>query len=209
MKRFTTSLILVVLTTAVLSLNSTVFAQGQPDNVPHRVGLIDMGHIFKNYKRVEDLLKDLKAEVSKTDQQAKSMANTIKQKSEQLKQLKEGTPAYTNLERQLAQEAANFETFRKVAQRDFLRKEAQIYRTVYLEVAEAVEKYAEYYKYTLVIRFNRDGVDDTQKTAEVVNRMNRQIIYHREEDDITTSILDYLNRRYQPSSGGTPAAKGN
>jgi len=169
-----------------------------------------MKHIFKNYKRVEDLLKDLKAEVTKTDQQAQQMAAAMKQKKAQLSQLKQGTPAYENLERALTQDVANFETFRKVAQRDFMRKETQIYRTVYIEVSKAVDKYAEYYKYTLVVRFERGSVEGAEATQEVVGRMNSQIIYHRAEDDITGSILDYLNRSYKPTGGGTTTApKGN
>lgn len=206
MKRFTLSLSLVVLTAAFFSMNSTASAQPPAENVPHRVGVVDMGHIFKNYKRLTDMMNSLKTEVTKTDQQAQAMVAAMQQKKEQLKQLKQGTPAYTTLESQLLQDKNAFDTFRQVAQLDFARKEVQIYREVYLEVTQAVEKYAAYYKYTLVIRFSRDEVSDTDNPKEVVNRIaSQQIIYHRAEDDITGSILDYLNRKYVPAPG-TPAA---
>jgi len=36
--------------------------------------------------------------------------------------------------------------------------------------------------------------------------MNRQVVYHRGEDDITVSVLDYLNRRYTPAPAGNGGA---
>ncbi|HEY4261494.1 MAG TPA: OmpH family outer membrane protein, partial [Schlesneria sp.] len=72
----------------------------------------------------------------------------------------------------------------------------------YNETSEAVKKYADFYKYTLVIRFNREDLD-TENPQNLLQGMNRQVVYHRGEDDITVSVLDYLNRRYTPT---TPTA---
>jgi outer membrane protein len=102
-------------------------------------------------------------------------------------------------EKEFAQKKSDFEAFRAVAQRDFMRKEAQIYKTVYLEVVDAVRKYAYHYQYSLIMRFNSEKLDasDPQK---LIQGLQRPVIYHRSEDDITASVIDYLNRNYTASS---------
>ena len=37
--------------------------------------------------------------------------------------------------------------------------------------------------------------------------MNRQVVFHRPEDDITLSVTEYLNKKFdKASAGGAPAA---
>ena len=170
-------------------------------NKPHKVGLIDMAHVFKEYEKFKVLREDLKAEYAASESKAKQMATQLKNTQSQLKDYKSGSPEYVKLETKLTRMAAEFDAFRKTTQRDFIRKESQIYKTIYLEVADAVEKYATYYNYTLVMRFNRAGLDEKIEATEVIQAMNRQVVYFREDDDITKSVLAYLNNKYKPSSG--------
>jgi outer membrane protein len=70
-----------------------------------------------------------------------------------------------------------------------------------------VEKYAQHYHYTLIMRFNRDEVGSADDPPEVIKSMNRQVVYFRPQDDITKPILDYLNERYPSGEGAAPARK--
>lgn len=209
MKKFLLSAA-VVATLSLTILTGVSSAQTQPaarNTAPHKVGLIDMAHVFKNYSKFTALRDELKEQIAQSDGQAKQMAEKIKALQSQLKsgQLKEGSPGYVAKERELIQATSDFEVFRKGAQRDFLRKESQIYKTVYMEVVDSVQKYAEYYNYTLVMRFSRDELEDDAEPQEVLQRMNKQVVFHRGEDDITLSVLDYLNRKYTQTAG-KPAA---
>ncbi len=187
-----------------------------PQSVPHKIGLIDMARVFKEYEKFELLRTDLKSDIRGSDQQAKAMALQIQQIGEELKSktFKQGSPEYIDREKRLTEQTSQFEAFRKNAQRDFLRKEAQIYRTIYLEVIDVVRQAAEAWNYTLVVRFNGENLDaaDPQK---LIQGLNRQVVYHRTDDDITDSVLDYLNRRHQreatksspPRTGQSPSRK--
>lgn len=189
--------------------SSAAVAQGtKAEAAPsvHKVGLIDMAHIFKNYKKFEALREDLKNEIASSDAKAKTMVNQLKSLDDQLKQMKQGSPGYAEKEKQLLQVNSDFEAFRKGAQRDFVRKESQIYKTIYLEVSEAVEKYAYHYKYTLVMRFNREELEGAEEPQDVLNRMNRQVVFYREEDDITMPVLQFLNRNYEKTAGAAEAS---
>lgn len=201
--------LLITLATVAVALTcspDSTFAQA-PAAAPgeYKVGLIDMAHVFKKYAKFEALRNSLKSEIERSDQQAKAMAQSIKSVQDRLKTFREGSPEYLTTEKELAKQASEFEAFRKVAQRDFLRKEADIYKTVYLEVGDAVKLYAEHFKYSLVIRFNREELEDNGNPQAILQSMNRQVVYLKPEYDITEQVLQYLNRKYQQAAGAPPA----
>lgn len=180
----------------------------QPQGGPHQIGLIDMAQVFKEYEKFKTLSDGLRAEVEASDAEAKEKIDELQQIQSQLTSgtLTEGSAEYATLEASLATKSSELETFRKLKQRDFLRKEADIYKTVYLEVQDAVQKYARYYKYTLIMRFNRDKVEDAENPQDIIQSMNRPVVFHRPEDDLTDPILNYLNGEYRKTAGrSTPA----
>lgn len=198
---------------ASLSASRDAFAQNPPAAAPapHKVGLIDMAHVFKNYRKFEVLREELKSEIEGADREAQAKAAQIKKLQDELKNspYKPGSPEYNNLESRITQLVAEFEMFRKVSQREFLAREAKVYKTIYLEVTDAVALYAKYYKYTLVLRFTRDKIQDAQDPKEILNSMNHQVVFHVPDDDITLSVLKYLNDQYSKGSGAAAAPARN
>ncbi len=173
----------------------------------HQVGLIDMAHVFKNYEKFKTSTAALQEQIKTADEQAKKQFEQMKVMQEKMSQLQQGSPDYSALENQLIQAQAKLESFKKKSQLDFLRAEADIYKTVYLEVQQAVQQYAGVYKYTLIMRFNRNPVEDAENPQAIIQSMNRQVVYYRGEDDLTDPILNYLNDRYKKSGGASaPAA---
>lgn len=120
----------VVLLAGVLTLTNTAWSQNgdkagttaAPSNLPHKVGLIDMAHVFKNYKKFEALREDLKQEISESEDKAKAMQAELAQMQNNLKGLTEGSAAYTKTEQEIVKKAAEFESFRRSASRDFLKR---------------------------------------------------------------------------------------
>lgn len=165
------------------------------------IALIDMAEVFKKYEKFAVLRDGLKAEIEKTDLEAQQKGKDIQGLQAQMKESKQGSPDYIALESQLAQLTTEFETFRKVKQREFLRQEAALYHTIYLEVTEWVGKYAEHYEYTMVLRFNREelATDDPQ---QLIQGMNRQVVYFRANDDITDQVIKLLNSQYDKELNG-------
>ena len=204
----------VVLLAGVLTLTGNAWSQNNPaaggaaptaSNVPHKVGLIDMAHVFKHYKKFEELREELKIEISGSEEKAKAMQAELATMQANMKKLIEGSPEFTKAEQDIVKKAGDFESFRRSASREFLKKESLIYKQIYDETSDAVKKYADFYKYTLVIRFNREELD-TENPQNLLQGMNRQVVYHRGEDDITLSVLDFLNRKYAAAPTSSPAA---
>ncbi len=208
MNKMLLSASVVAVLSSVLSLSGNAWGQAKPtegaapaaSTAPHKVALVDMAYVFKNYKKFEVLREDLKEKIQESETEAKGRAEAVQSLQKTLKALNEGSPDYTTTEQKLAKASAEFEAFRRAAQRDFLKQESQIYHQIYTEASEAVAKYATYYKYTLVIRFNREELD-TDQPQKLIEGMNRQVVYHREEDDITLSVTDYLNKMYAKQAG--------
>lgn len=180
----------------------------------HQVGLIDMAHVFKEYTKFKAMSESLKTEVQATDDEAKSMVQALQQMQAQLQSgaLAEGSDQFAALEGQLVTKGTELETFRKMKQREFVRKEADIYKTVYLEVQDAVAQYARIYKYTLIMRFNRDKVESAENPQEIIASMNRPVVFHQAKDDLTDPILKYLNEQYgktaaRPATSAAPRTK--
>lgn len=214
MKQVLLSAAAVAVLSGVLAFPATAWGQTRPAaggtaapaaKVPHQVGLIDMAYVFKNYSKFDALRADLKTEIEDGEAKMKAMVEEIQQIQATMKTFAEGSDKFTNAEKQLAGKSAEAEAFRRAMQRDFLKKESQIYHTVYMEVSDAVRRYAEHFQYTLVIRFTRDDLN-TDNPQELIQGMNRQVVYHRGEDDITLSVVEFLNRNYEKASGGAARA---
>jgi Skp family chaperone for outer membrane proteins len=189
----------------------TAQAQSSAASQPHMIALIDMAEVFKNYKKFEVMRESLKTEITASEDEMKKEITTLQDLQAKLQKLEESSPAYAATEKELASKAADLEAVRKVKQRDFLRKESKIYKAIYMEATEAVSKYADYYKYTLVLRFNRTDISENDDAKKVIDGMNKQVVYYRPEHDITDAVLKYLNDRYarevSASAAGTGAPK--
>lgn len=187
---------------------TTAAAADQPS---HQVGLIDMAHVFKNYDKFKAMTEEMQNDAKGAQEEAQKYVDDMKTLQTAMKDLQEGSEDYTKKENEILGLQSKLETFRKVQQREFLRREAEIYKTVYMEVQDAVQRYAKFYKYTLIIRFNRQDVGDAENPQEIISSMNRQVVFYREQDDLTGPILKYLNDEFKkPKSGaGASTTRGN
>ena len=199
--------ILALLSLAVIATNSPLQAQSNgPEPGPgHRVGLIDMAHVFQNYKKFESLRNELQAEIEKSDAEAKQLLERLQKMQADIKKFDAGSPQYEQAERQVLEQKGEFDAFRASTQRRLARRESEMFKTIYTDVTAAVKLYAEYAKFDHVMRFNRKGIDDTTSPQEAVQTMNKTFIYTKESNDITDPVLSYLNKTYAKSGGGTPA----
>lgn len=215
MKQINSSILLVagvtVAMTAFAAAPTATYAQAEKAQMAHKVGLIDMAHLFKEYKRFSDEREVLKGEIAKTDEKAKAMGAQIQTLAKQLKSgnIAQDSPDYQRIETQMLKLKSDFDIFRQQAQREFLKKESEIYKEIYVEVSAAVEQYAKFYKYTLVLRFSRNSVNDSTDPRELIQNMNNLVIYHREEFDITDRVLTFLNQRYEAQAKKTSGTSTN
>jgi outer membrane protein len=116
-----------------------------------------------------------------------------------------GSPQYEQAEKALLGAKGEFEAFRAATQRKLARRESEMFKVIYADTTMMVQKYAEYAKYTMVVRFDRKDIDENTAPAEAVQRMNKQVVYYRAEDDITDVVLSTLNSKYEGATGASKA----
>lgn len=191
---------LLVTAFSVTSLcNASVFSQ-TPVGKGHQLGLIDMAHVFKNYQKFKDLTETLQSEISAGDAEMQAKVEEGKKTQELMKTFSVGSAEYEKHEGELLSIQADLKKMQLKNQREFARKEADIYKETYLEVREAIARYSEYYHYTVILRFDRSGVASAENPQEIVEGLNQQVLFHRNRDDLTDPILNYLNEKWKRSA---------
>ena len=177
--------------------------------IPHKVGLIDMQNVFQQYEKHKVLTEELNGEMRDARGQFKSRMERMQALQTELRSgtFKEGSPEFTLREKKLAQEASEGEVAKAMLERDLTRKNAKINHQTFLEVQDAVQRFANHYNYTLIVRFSREEMNSTDP-QKVMQELNRMVVHYRPEDDITDSVVDFLNRKYKPAVKPTPAPTG-
>lgn len=165
------------------------------DDMPHRVGLIDIGYVFSKYEKLKYLQLEMNAEVQAERDKMSAKVKKIKELQEELKTFNDGTPEYTTRDARVTKMISELETENKVLTHTFQQKQAKMLHTVYLEVQDAVEKMCKHYKFTVIIQFSRTDMSSTDP-KRVNQAINQNIVYHRKRDDLTDGVLKYLNDRY-------------
>ncbi|MCA9067193.1 MAG: OmpH family outer membrane protein, partial [Planctomycetaceae bacterium] len=150
-----------LLTVSAAQAQNAPQSAGQATPTGHRIGLIDMSHVFQNYKKFEDLRGGLQAEIEQSDAEAKGMVEKLQKMQEEIKKFDAGSPEYELREKQLLDLKGEFDAFRAATQRRLARRESEMFKVVYTDVTAAVKLYAEYAKFDHVMRFNPKEIDDT------------------------------------------------
>ena len=200
MKKFSRWMTAFVAVAGLLVAVNTASAQDQPAAAgasAHQVGLIDMAHIFKNYEKFKAETQGLQAAAEQAEAKAKDMVAQMQAKQGQMQGLAAGSADYNKLEAEIISLQTQLQTFQQVERRDIVRKQADVYKKIYVEVQGAVAQYAKYYNYTLIMRFNREDVAEATDAQQIIQGMNRQVVWYRTQDDLTDPILQYLNDQYK------------
>lgn len=190
----------------VLAQEAAKPAAAPKDVSPHRVGLVDMAEVFQGYKKFEDMRAELQAEIEKSDAEAKLMVERMQKMQQEMieSKLASGSVQYEQGEKALLDAKGEFEAFRAATQRKLARRESEMFKVIYSDTTNMVKKYAEFAKFTVVIRFDRKDIDNDTPPQEAVQRMNKQVVFHRGEDDITDVVLQTLNKQYDTTAPARP-----
>jgi Skp family chaperone for outer membrane proteins len=172
-------------------------AQRQPPR-PHQVGLIDMAFVFNNYEKFKAMQTSLQNEFKAAQEKAKVTVEEVKALQAQLASgtLNKDSPEAAQIEQQIIRKTTDLQAYGQIIQREQLKKEAEVYKQIYLEVQDAIRIYADAYGYTLILRFDREAVEEAQDPQQILQRMTRQVVYFRGQDDLTSPILTHLNKQY-------------
>jgi Skp family chaperone for outer membrane proteins len=203
---------LLVATILLAAQPATILAQdANSASAPHKIALIDISKVLKNYKKVDALRAEIKAEIAKSEPHRTSIGKKLETLKKRLGSgsLEPGSAKAAELEQQADSLKAELVVFNKNERKRILRREAQLLKTIHGEIKGVVKRAADAWGYTLVLRFNSSSTEATTPNS-VVGELQRQVVYHRAEDDITKPVIEFLNKQFlkqspAPRTGAQPA----
>ena len=203
---------LLVATILLAAQPATILAQdANSASAPHKIALIDISKVLKNYKKVDALRAEIKAEIAKSEPHRTSIGKKLETLKKRLGSgsLEPGSAKAAELEQQADSLKAELVVFNKNERKRILRREAQLLKTIHGEIKGVVKRAADAWGYTLVLRFNSTSTEATTPNS-VVGELQRQVVYHRAEDDITKPVIEFLNKQFlkqspAPRTGAQPA----
>jgi outer membrane protein len=158
------------------------------------IAVVDLAKIFKEHTRFNAMKEDMKRDVDTAEAELKAVREEIQRLGEQLQSFNAGSPDYKNLEARLANKQAELNVQMQLRKKDFLQREAKIYYTIFQEIEDEIKYFAEQNGIGLVLRFSNDEVKE-ENPDDVLKELNKPIVYYYPKLDITSLILQEVNKR--------------
>ncbi|MDH5382039.1 MAG: OmpH family outer membrane protein [Cyclobacteriaceae bacterium] len=152
-------------------------------NVAFTVAYIRSDSLVNNYDFVKDQNDAVQKRTSQMEQDYKNRAESLQREfNEYQNNLRNLTIGQAKtIEEGLAKKEQNLRVFQESLRQELMQKEAEISRTLYTRVTEFLKEYSDKNNIQMVVKF------DTQS----------DVLYAGEGLDITSVVLDELNKRYK------------
>lgn len=193
-----------LLTAAVLT--TPVAAQQNPAGVnapKYNIAVVDISFIFKEHAQFRAKMNGLKDRMKGIESQLEGDRQTLISLEQQKKILKPDSPDFIAVDEQSARKKTEVQLKMKKLRAGFLDDEAAVYYETYQQVSQTIARYAKHYNIALVLRFNGDKADPSNRQT-IIGEINKPVQY-QDAIDITPDILALVNQG-QPAVSSRPAA---
>lgn len=155
------------------------------------VAVIDIAKVFKEHSAFKKRMAELKTMFEDFQATSKARQAEIEQLATAAKTLKTGTDPFEQETRRVQRMAVELQADATAMQRKLMKEEAEIYAAIYREVGEKVSAYARANGIRLVLRFNGDPMDTSDRNSVLVG-VNNSIVF-QDQLDITDEIIRRVN----------------
>jgi Skp family chaperone for outer membrane proteins len=169
------------------------------------VVVMEVDYIFKNHKRFNGRMADIKQEIEQFDAYVRGEQQKLNAEKEKLQVLSPSSPEYKAKEEQLVRQGSELQIKMAQKRKEFLEQEARVYYEVYKELEQTVAVFCQRNRIDLVLRFNRDEMKPDDRNS-VLQGVNRAVVWQQGRD-ITDLILQMVNPP-QPAPTTGPVVPG-
>lgn len=172
---------------------------------PGSIVLINVAEVFEGSQAFQNEMLVLNQQIEAS---AAELQAAVEQLRADVAELAAMAPeARSTRETQLAEEEARIRIQQQAAQRDFRVQEAQIYYRTFVRIQQAISQYATHYQLAAVIRFNAQTEVNPDAPEQVLQEVNRSVLWHNSRLDITGAIQSMVNS-VQPAPSTATAPRG-
>lgn len=186
-------------------ITSSAQAQGVPAG--HRIAVVDVSIVFKQYETFLARTEMFKKQVEGAEAKLKDEHTQITGLEEQLKKFNPGSQDYKQMDLRVNRAKADWQIKAQAQRKELMEEEGRLYFKTYRELDDAVKRFAVHNNIALVLRFASDSVDDPNNRSEIVKGINKSVVYVHPDLNITGLILQDLNRSAPQAGGGNANAR--
>ena len=161
--------------------------------------VLDLSKVFDSHVQFKAKIDRIKAMVQAEETKIQQTGEAIKKRVEQLAAYQPSSPEYKSLEEETARMQGQVQADMALKRKGFLEQEAKVYFDTYEQVKREVKAFAESNRIGIVLRYSSDEIDSANRQS-VLQGINQPIVYNQGGLDITSYIIDRLQR-----SGGAAA----
>lgn len=155
--------------------------------------VLDLSKVFDNHKPFKAKIDQIKANVKAEEAKIQQRGEEIKARVEQLSALDSSSAQFKTLETETARMQAQIQADMQLRRKSFLEEEAKVYFETYQEVKAAVKTFAESNRIGIVLRYSSEAIDQANRQS-VLQGINQPIVYNQGGLDVTSYIIDRLQR---------------
>lgn len=174
----------------------------------HKIAVVDIGLIFREHPAIKQRLSSVETSVKAADSEIMVKRKELQQVVESLKALNPGSPDYAAQEEKAAHLESELKLEANRKRKELAEAEAKIYFESYQQIAAAVQQIALHNQIDLVLRYNSEEMD-LQNEDSVLRGLQKSVVYHKADLNLTPYVMQYLNRATATASPATGAPAGN
>lgn len=174
---------------------------------PQKIAIIDLERVFlesHQFQQLREELKELQAskqqKMEQLQQQKKALVQDVQEQ-----QLGPDSEEYLSKEEEVIRIDNSAKTFAAVAKQQLGRRQAEVTAEMYGVVQKALDKFAEANGYAFVLNAHQLS-EGSENPQELQRTMFQTVSWHRGREDITDSMIQYLNQRYDATAEVQPAS---
>ena len=169
-------------------------ADQRPTPPPAVIAVMNFDEIWDNYKTYIDQVAACKKEWNDFEAEVKLETKAIYDVTEQYKLQPDGSEAKLQLQFKYNQMSLALESRMKLKSAEFERRMTEIWHDRYQEIENAAKLVARQRKFDIVfLSHSHEMRRDNQKS--VLSVINRNVVFCRDEFDITEDVLALLNSK--------------
>ena len=201
---------LVGLSLSSLAVCSSAMAQTGAEIHPRLtpVAVVDMEHVLDNHPTFSVQMESMKAEFQQTMKDFEERRKKLSESSQQLNsQLNSDSPEFKQREEAIVSQESKLRLDAKNKQEEFDERQARLMYDTYNQIVNGVAVAAKYYKFDLVVRYNRKQSTqmNPKKPQSVLYGADREVIYFNPDNDLTDVVIGLLKRDIPAAATAAPA----
>lgn len=173
------------------SAATALAATNGPIQASQKVALVDVARVFKAHARFNASLEQMKKDAEMFQAMMRTEQEKLAAEAEVLKQIDPKSPEFKAKETEISKRLAELQVTQSQKGREISEKEARLYFDTYVEVTQQIANYADRNGIGLVMRFNSEPIDSTNRQS-VIEGVNREVVYQVGRD-ITNQVIATIN----------------